>query len=794
MRALRATIVVPGLFALTFKVIGDTQMALFAVFGAFATLVLASFGGTRRDKAVAHLGLAVTGSVVLVIGTVISGTVWLAAVVTVPVAFAIFFAGVAGPNAASGVTAALLAYVLPVASAGTAADIPSRLAGWWLASVVSTSAVLLLSPRTPGDRLRAAAAAVASALAGCLTAALSGAPAQAARQEAIAAKHTLMNIFAATPYRPTGLATADQGLANVVELLEWCTSLISDTLDGHADLREVGPADRELLGAAAALLEDVSWLLGNQDITRQDVMRDIGRLERARADSAARCWDLSGEPASVQSAAAIASAAEEIAVATRGAAADALIAARRADPLTVAAQRRSWYAAQEDDPQPPPGRFAGLAGAARLVARHATPRSALFRSSARGAVALAAAVAVADLSSVQHGFWVVLGTLSVLRTNAASTGSTVWRALLGTLAGFGVGAALLLAIGTEQSALWAALPIAVAVAAYAPGTAPFAVGQAAFTITVVVLFNLLVPAGWTVGLLRIEDVAIGCAVSLVVGGLFWPRGAGAAVGDDLADAFRLGAAYLTQAVDWSLGLRQQQPDTAVAAATAGIRLDDALRMYLAEQGTKLVPKQDLWRLVMGTMRLRLTATSVAALRHPGAADGAARLGQAGPASAGLGQAGQAPAGLGEAGLAPAGPGEAGLASAGLGEAGQASAGLRHQAAGLAGFYERVADEVGPPRHSEPAPVLAPALPGVPGSDGPGSGDAAAGGDGAGSGDAAAGADGAGIGYAAGSVESARDQPRTLWIGDQLLRLGQHAGAITAPAEHLAEQRRVPWWR
>jgi hypothetical protein len=46
MRAVRATIVVPGLFALTDKVIGDTQMTLFATFGGFATLIFANFGGT----------------------------------------------------------------------------------------------------------------------------------------------------------------------------------------------------------------------------------------------------------------------------------------------------------------------------------------------------------------------------------------------------------------------------------------------------------------------------------------------------------------------------------------------------------------------------------------------------------------------------------------------------------------------------------------------------------------------------------------------------------------------------
>jgi uncharacterized membrane protein YccC len=179
-----------------------------------------------------------------------------------------------------------------------------------------------------------------------------------------------------------------------------------------------------------------------------------------------------------------------------------------------------------------------------------------------------------------------------------------------------VGALLLLGIGTSTPALWAALPIAIGVAAYAPGTLPFTFGQAAFTVVIVVLFNLLAPAGWKVGLLRIQDVAIGCLVSLVVGVLFWPRGAGGVVGDDLADAFRIGAAYLTESVDWALGTRRETPDVGPAAVTAGIRLDEALRGFLAEQGSKRVSKSDMWMLVMATMRLRLTAYSLAGLQGP----------------------------------------------------------------------------------------------------------------------------------------------------------------------------------
>ena len=154
LRAVRAAIVVPGLFAFADQVLDNLQVATFAAFGGFATLVLVSFGGTRREKLTAHLALALAGSALIAIGTAVSSTTALAALVTVPVAFAVFFQGVAGPNAAAGVNGALLAYVLPAASAGTTSMIPERLAGWWLASVAGTAAVLLAV--TAGGRRSAA--------------------------------------------------------------------------------------------------------------------------------------------------------------------------------------------------------------------------------------------------------------------------------------------------------------------------------------------------------------------------------------------------------------------------------------------------------------------------------------------------------------------------------------------------------------------------------------------------------------------------------------------------------------
>ncbi len=193
---LRAVLVIPPLFAITYEGFGNLQMALFAAFGGFANLIFAAFGGTRRDKLIAHLGLAVIGSVALIIGTAVNGITWLAVLVTIPVTFGIFFAGVAGPNAASGVNAALLLFVLPVATPGTVATIPDRLAGWWLASAVSTMAVLFLSPPPPGDKLRAAAANSASALASHLLASVNGTATAAGMQACRTAKDQLLNAFA----------------------------------------------------------------------------------------------------------------------------------------------------------------------------------------------------------------------------------------------------------------------------------------------------------------------------------------------------------------------------------------------------------------------------------------------------------------------------------------------------------------------------------------------------------------------------------------------------------------------
>ncbi len=134
-----------------------------------------------------------------------------------------------------------------------------------------------------------------------------------------------------------------------------------------------------------------------------------------------------------------------------------------------------------------------------------------------------------------HGFWVLLGTITALRSSAWDTRTSATRAVAGTAVGVAVASAVLWVVGESRPTVWALLPVAVFIAVLAAGSASLQAGQAAFTFTVLVLLRVLHPTA-NFGLLRLDDVATGCAVAVVVGLLCWPRGAAGVLGRALADA------------------------------------------------------------------------------------------------------------------------------------------------------------------------------------------------------------------------------------------------------------------
>jgi uncharacterized membrane protein YccC len=115
-------------------------------------------------------------------------------------------------------------------------------------------------------------------------------------------------------------------------------------------------------------------------------------------------------------------------------------------------------------------------------------------------------------------------------------------------------------------------------------------------------------------------VAIGCAVSVVVGLLFWPRGATAALGKALQRAYVLSATYLEAAVHFGTersekGIEPLESPVKerTAAVAAFLRLDDAFRTYLTERSSKPIPLPEVTALVTGVANLRQTSDAVLAL-------------------------------------------------------------------------------------------------------------------------------------------------------------------------------------
>jgi uncharacterized membrane protein YccC len=597
--AARAAIVIPVVFAFADLVIREPEIALFAAVGSLAMLVFADFRGPPRTRFLAYVALAAAGAILIVIGTASSSYPWLAASVMAIVGFVILLLGVVNDYFAAARTAALLAFLVPLTVAGPLAEIPAQLAGWTLAAVVAVSAQMLLWPPRAIDTLRIGAARATDALADLAEAVLAGDPGNVAARATAAreAVGSLRGPVLTEPHRPTGPIGPTAALASLIDELDWLLSFLAPPLDAPG-VEFRGHGNREAIEATIAAMRASAERLNGGDSDP-----DFAQLDAAKDGVAtALRRALTALPAAPDDRAI--DAALEPPFRSR----TILDSARRVAAYSLLATGTAVPELPDDDFSHPgrPTQRSGsrLAATWRLIAEHASPRSVWFRNSLRGAAGLAIAVFVAKQVGLQHGFWVALGAMSVLRSSALGTGSTVVNALIGTAAGILVGSILVVAIGTNELLLWAALPPAVLLAAYAPKAISFAAGQAGFTVVILVLFNLIQPTGWTLGLIRIEDVAIGFAISLGVGLLFWPRGAAALLRKSLAEAYARGADYVVAATRplTGKGGPSASEDRARASTAAIDRLDDAFREYQAERPRDNA--QSATALASGAVRVR----------------------------------------------------------------------------------------------------------------------------------------------------------------------------------------------
>ncbi len=619
----------PAAFALGGPVLGNPVLATFAALGSFAMLLLVDFGGSIRNRLQCQAALAVACMVLITLGTLASRTTWLAALAIAVLSFGVLFAGVVSSVLASATTSLLLPLIIAVSLHGPPSSIPDRLAGWGIASLFSLVAISLLWPAPARDPVRSSAIAACRALAARLRVevdfVLAGRPAdgEANYRQALAASNAAVEAvqtgFFATPYRPTGLSTSARAVVRLVDELRWLNTIVlRSALTAPTPMATVPQvcavkrAAADVLTSAADLLETPEQAGPLDDATARlrSALEDLerastDRIPESAADDAGH--DVQEHARRVVSSLDPSFRSQELSFIVLQIAANVDYAAR--------AERRTWL--QKVLGRQPTGFVGFLSAASQRATSHTARDSVWLHNSLRGAAGLGLAVLIADLLAVQHSFWVALATLSVLRSSALNTGQNIVRAVLGTTVGLVIGGGIVALVGTNTAVLWVLLPFAVLLAGLAPATVSFAAGQAAFTLTLMILFNLLAPAGWQIGLVRIEDIALGGAVSLLVGLMLWPRGAGVALGRALSAAYVDSVSYLTSAVAYGLGRCDSggpapglPVDQAAQAAAAARRLDDTFRGYLAERGAKPVPLAEVTALVTGVVGLRLAGDAV----------------------------------------------------------------------------------------------------------------------------------------------------------------------------------------
>lgn len=503
-----------------------TVMSVYATFTVVSLGALARIPGSGRQRATTILTAIPAGLVLLTLGTLLAVRTWAAVLGMLVIGFVVAYAATTGPRIAGAAPGMQLLYILPCFPPYAPDTLDQRLLGFLFGAVLLALAqrFLLPEPATPPfRRLLAEAAEAAGDLAD-----LRGGPAPApllARARA-----------AADALRPAQVPPADLPA--------------SPTL-AHKAMAHAAEAVRALLARLDAL-HTAAAALGAYRSETVSLLRSIAAATREAAEAlrhGRRLRSGGGPPsaAGLQSQLAPARTHRALDTLERLGTDDRLTYLRRrslvvqaADAAVVLVLATRLLLGDRSVDRNPAGHAFGYARARAPVlwwlrlTTHLTPRSVIFQNACRFALGLAAARAVAGVLDLQHGFWVLLATLTLTRTTSLETRSAVRQALIGTLIGAVVAGGLLAVVHNREVVYAVVLPLVMLLAFIAGPLRGLAWAQGGFTLVVATLFAQVSPVTWQLAPVRLLDVLTGSLIGLACGLVAWPRGAGPEVRRSMA--------------------------------------------------------------------------------------------------------------------------------------------------------------------------------------------------------------------------------------------------------------------
>lgn len=589
-------------FYLCRYVLGDTAMATYAVFGAIALGALSDVFGAPAVRTRVYLLALPAAAVLVTVGTMLAAHTWTAVAGMLVVGFLVAYAGVGGPRLIGLVNGMQLFYILPCFPPYEPATLPQRLGGLavGVGLLILADRLLWPAPAPPAfcTRIADTADLVARYLAKVR---LHPETEQVELREAtLEALEGLRLSTVPVPQRPTGPGHRDRGLthaAGAVRIIGARTAVLDELM--HSPDAPPAELTSALLGAVHTSLTGVSAALRGRGPApvAGPLMTMIEKYLERRAGWIAHRGENTELPDGLR--AGVASLA--IAESTRG---------------LVAAARAAVGAAPDTTAEQPPTAWYTTMSTARLwrgrLLSHLTPRSVYLQNAVRLALGLAVARAAVDVFDLSHGLWVLLATLTLMRTSLIASGAALLPAFAGTLVGAGLGAALLTVIGGHSTVYAVLLPV-VMVLAFASGPVlgpPY--GQAGFTVVVALLFAQLSPATWELAGTRLLDVMAGGLIGAAIGAAVWPRGGAGEIRRIAEEALRAGADELVSTVD-AVGGVCRLPPSPPRLNHLALLFENTFSQYRSEPAR---PHDVDWLAVLSVVSRLANDAQVLTSRHP----------------------------------------------------------------------------------------------------------------------------------------------------------------------------------
>ena len=594
-RAIRAAIGVPIAVGISLILVPNTPGGLIAAFGSLGLIATCDFGGSTSRRLTSLLGAAAVGTVLIVIGALAGLTLVSAVVVTFIVASTLAFVAVLHGAIASGAPAMTVIYVAATTVGVSLGNAWTLLAGWAISIAVAIPISLFVLPRRNTAVVREACAQALLVVADAAQARADGREPDAAALQR--AQDGLQRSYLGNPFRASGLNARDRALLVLVGQVQALVAgfvrsgtfvMPFSDMEQSRDLAHQGAV---ALRAAAQSLRDASAPAPSGLPVAASWQRHWGLALDVLTDSGAASADNRVNTV----------------YAMFPDRATAISAVR-----IVILTRRVLGAPPEDYPEgpglhsiPEPPTSRGL----QELRAEASLRSPWARLALRTGVGLALAVLVVYITGLAHGFWVVLGVTAILRFDGLTTLKMAGWAVLGTFVGAGAGY-LILVLDMERPAwLWIGLILATFVAVWAQGALNFAVGQAAFSMFVIIGFSVLTwPPDLVTAAQRFQDITIGAAVSIVIALLLWPRGVLRGMITNVSAAIRASNRLLAQAVG-AMEYGADRLDEAVMTETthAILRSQEVVDLSLASTNRGGATFAYQWQGVIDELRTPITA-------------------------------------------------------------------------------------------------------------------------------------------------------------------------------------------